>query len=313
MATPEQVEQQLFALLADARTTNELAVAGVTLLVMEHILTFPDEVTLMWKSRFSVSNAFYIWIRYFTLIALSIDLSFMLKVEWSDHLPDFLFQTIACTIIVVSADVILVLRVWILYAKSRKLLYFLVPLIAAEIIAMIIVGIFTIKGLERYVHVGPVLQGCYSLEVPRLFTFYAVPSLVTAVSMFSLTAYKCGTTLKNLGLKGTPIISLFLRDGVFWFLGNLLVSVVEIVLWKRARPTLAQIPVVPATAIIAVIGARVVLNIKNIASHNDINATTTVETELMVRPSRSGSGRGLANYGGDTSKFGGQDAYFERI
>ncbi|KAJ6581115.1 hypothetical protein B0H19DRAFT_1251361 [Mycena capillaripes] len=257
MASTEEVEQELFALLADVRTTNELAVAGVTLLVMEHILNFPDEVNLMWKSRFSLSNAFYIWIRYFTLIVLSIDLSFMLKVEWSDHA-----ETVACTIIVISADVILVLRVWILYAKSRKLLYFLVPLIAAEIIAMVIVGIFTIKDLEHYVHVGSVLQGCYSLEVPRLFTFYAVPPFVTAVLMFTLTAYKCGTTLMTLGLNRTPIISLFLRDGVFWFLAILctflVLAVVEIVLWDRARPTLAQIPVVPATAINAVIGARVV-------------------------------------------------------
>jgi len=210
----------------------------------------------------------------------------MLRAEWSDQIcQSFLYgEMILSTIIVVSADIILVFRVWILYSRSRRFLYFMVPLIAAEIIAMIVVGVYTVEPLIHYVHVGPVLGGCYSLEVPRLFTFYAVPSFVTAVLMFSLTAYKCGSTLMVLGPRRTPIIAVFMRDGLFWFLTILVVSVVEIVLWDRARPTLAEIPVIPSTAFIAIIGARVVLNIKHIASATIPGAATTaMGTELEVR------------------------------
>ncbi|KAJ7819812.1 hypothetical protein B0H13DRAFT_2378135 [Mycena leptocephala] len=242
-----KLEQELFRLLTDARTTNELAVAALALVI--------------------------------------IDISFMLRAEWSDHLcKSFLFgEMVTCTIIVISTDLILVFRVWILYGRPRKLLYLMVPLITAEIIAMITVGVKTIAALEQYVHVGPILGGCYSLEVPRLFTFYAVPPFVTAVLMFLMTAYKCGTTLMALGPRRTPVIALFLRDGLFWFLANLLVSIVEIVLWDRARATLAQIPVIPSTAVIAVIGARVVLNIKHIAANTTMVAVTTMGTELEVR------------------------------
>jgi len=292
MANPQQeLQEELFGLLTDARTTNELAIAALTAVLLEHIVNFPDEVKLIWKSRFSISNVAYIWIRYFTLLALCIDISFMLKTEWSDHLcQSFLFgEMVVSTIIVVSADLILIFRVWILYGRSRRLLYFIVPLIAAEIIAMIIVGVKTIAPLKQYVHVGPLLGGCYSLEVPRLFTFYAVPPFVTAVLMFLMTAYKCGSTLIALGHTRTPIIAVFMRDGVFWFLTLLLVSIVEIVLWDRARPTLAQIPVVPSTAFIAIIGARVVLNIKYVASNAIKGEATTVGTELEVR--RPGGGR----------------------
>lgn len=76
-----------------------------------------------------------------------------------------------------------------------------------------------------------------------------------------MTLYKCGITLLTLGPGRTPVIALFLRDGVFWFLALVrklsipqlsarpnnvrkVVSIVEIVLWDKARPTLAQIPVV---------------------------------------------------------------------
>ncbi|KAJ7771094.1 hypothetical protein DFH07DRAFT_768477 [Mycena maculata] len=105
--------------------------------------------------------------------------------------------------------------------------------------------------------------------------------------MFSMTLYKCGVAPVALGPERTPVIT-FLRDGVFWFLALILTSIVEIILWVKARPTLAQIPVVPATGLIAVIGARVVLNIKHVACNTDIDAATyTAPTDIIThRPVR---------------------------
>ncbi|KAJ7807266.1 hypothetical protein B0H14DRAFT_1537498 [Mycena olivaceomarginata] len=42
---------------------------------------------------------------------------------------------------------------------------------------------------------------------PRLLTFYTVSPFVTAVIIFSMTAYKCGSTLLTLGLARTPIFT----------------------------------------------------------------------------------------------------------
>ncbi|KAF8189577.1 hypothetical protein K438DRAFT_1832823, partial [Mycena galopus ATCC 62051] len=98
---------ELFELLTGARTTNELAVAAFTAVLLEHIETFPDEVSLIWKSHFSVSNVAYI--RYLTLLAFA---PVMLRAEWSDQIcQSFLYgEMILSTIIVVSADIILVFR-----------------------------------------------------------------------------------------------------------------------------------------------------------------------------------------------------------
>jgi len=111
-----------------------------------------------------------------------------------------------------------------------------------------------------------------------------------------MTLRKCGATIFSLGRGRAPVIALFLRDGVFWFLAVLLVSIVEIVLWDRARPTLAQIPVVPATSLMAVIGARVVLNIiKHATSNTDINVTTMTGHDLEM-PVRRASGEHVPWY-----------------
>ncbi|KAJ7777314.1 hypothetical protein B0H16DRAFT_1853782 [Mycena metata] len=298
-AAEQEIEQEIFQLIADTRTTNELAVAGLTIVLLEHIATFPDEINLVWQSRFSPSSVFYvgpslrshdtgfydcskIWIRYLPLIALSIDISFMLKAEGSDR-----GEMAISTIFHISADIILVLRVWILYGRSRPLLYFwVVPLIAAETIAMFVVGVYTIKPLDEYIHIGPVIGGCYSLEVPRLFTYYALPPFILSCIMFSMTLYKCAATLMAMGPRRTPVTALFLRDGLFYFLALMLVGVVEIILWAKARPTLAQIPVIPGTAGIVVISARVLLNIKRVASPTGmaealtLAGSTTMDTEI---------------------------------
>ncbi|KAJ7940316.1 hypothetical protein B0H13DRAFT_1937542 [Mycena leptocephala] len=54
--------QELFALLADVRTTNSLAIAGLTIVVIEHIATLKDEVDLAWKALRSPFSIFYIWV-----------------------------------------------------------------------------------------------------------------------------------------------------------------------------------------------------------------------------------------------------------
>ncbi|KAJ7940315.1 hypothetical protein B0H13DRAFT_2299351 [Mycena leptocephala] len=151
-------------------------------------------------------------------------------------------------------------------------------------------GVYALKPINHYLHIGPILPGCYALDyqLPRLFTFYAIPSFVTlakSCSMFAMTLYKCGLTILTLGHQNTPLFTLFLRDGVFWFLALVLVSVEVVVVWHTARQTLSQIPVVLSTGLIAIIGSRVVLNIKRVLSDPDADTTTTtLPTIVFDRP-----------------------------
>jgi len=98
----------------------------------------------------------------------------------------------------------------------------------------------------------------------------------------------------------------------------MLYSTAEIIIWRKARPTLAELPVIPATAIPAVVGTRILLNIKNLASEVDDVAPTIELTALSQRrPSlapnvrvpwylRTGEGASSANeemWGNNTTKL----------
>ncbi|KAK7047044.1 hypothetical protein R3P38DRAFT_3423827 [Favolaschia claudopus] len=195
MSSPVQLLEhaelaELFVLLADARTTNALARN------FEHIINFPDEFQLIWKSRPSIFKYLYVP---FSESALIVNIVLvMTKTEWSDDTcHTFLFvELVAGALMILLSDLVLVFRVWILYRRSKLFMYFLAG------------------------------------------------HLTASISMFILTAYKCGSTILAFGHRNAPILSIFMRDGFFWFLSLVVLRVAKIIIWNRGRVTLVEIPVV---------------------------------------------------------------------
>ncbi|KAJ7172791.1 hypothetical protein C8R43DRAFT_1230920 [Mycena crocata] len=304
----ENNPQEVWQVLADARTTNSMILGALSLVAYDHLITFQDEVELMWKSALCTTNAVYLWNRYFTLIALSYDASVMLspyksnaayvliptlkplaEVSWQMYQG----EAVTCTMILATVDFILVLRVWILYGKKRMLLYVLVPMIGLEIMTMGVVSHYTIASVKEYWDLPFPLSGCYPMgNVPRYFAFYSVPVLVVSMAMFLMTVYKCGKTLMTHGRAHMPIYNMFLRDGVFWFVAIFVTFIPEVAIWARARQSLAEVLIAPGLAVTSIIGSRVLLNIRGFKIAKPLPTTTeatlgpTMEFDTIDYPSR---------------------------
>ncbi|KAJ7166658.1 hypothetical protein C8R46DRAFT_1219061 [Mycena filopes] len=267
-ASEAELQAELFQLIADAQTTNYLTAAALTVAVLELAANFEDEQQL--------------WMRYFSLVTVTIYASFMFREVKSDHA-----EAVTSSLVGTTADMILCLRqvtsqiVWVLYGKSRRLLYIFVPFLIAEFIVEVVVGIFTILPLGQFFHIGQTeypwmllfesvrlsvdvdcLATHHHQEVPRYFTYYAVPFTTMSFVMFCMTLYKCGLTMFEHRAVKMPLISLFLRDGVFWFLTIFAISIAELFVWARGRPSLAQSTVSTWTILNAIVGARILLNLK---------------------------------------------------
>ncbi|KAJ7616393.1 hypothetical protein FB45DRAFT_228766 [Roridomyces roridus] len=274
-----------------------MAAAATTVLVFEHLLTFPQEVKYVWQSRrISIWAMLYVWvcfnhthiathrfqpqIRYIPLVLSIIDLNFIfMEIKSNTVCRGFLLsEMVTVTINSVIVDGILFLRVWILYNKSRMLAFLFTPIMIIQAAAMITIGALTIGPLKDYIHVGPILKGCYSFTVPRIFTFYAVPLLATSTTMFFMTLYKCGQHLFGVRFMRMPIVTLFLRDGVFLFLTILVYSAAELTIWSTLRPTLAEVVIMPAMALHSVVGARILLNIKSLVGTQCQGSLSTIPT-----------------------------------
>ncbi|KAJ7649825.1 hypothetical protein FB45DRAFT_4156 [Roridomyces roridus] len=80
-------EAALLQLIKDSQTTNYLAAGGLTLLIIEHISTFNKELEYVWKGPLSLWSVLYVWTRYFTLICLVMDVSFMFRPMKNSQMP----------------------------------------------------------------------------------------------------------------------------------------------------------------------------------------------------------------------------------
>ncbi|PPQ80074.1 hypothetical protein CVT25_001503 [Psilocybe cyanescens] len=242
-------------LLRDAQATSYVAVAALTVVVVDQLMTFPQEIDLMWRGKWSAAKVLYLWNRYFSLAILAFDAYFYVHEISSDNV-----QGAGATMIVLTVDVVLVMRVWVLYHQSKKVLAFLVPLLLCEVVSMLTLSILTDLPLKAYAHF-PSLSGCYSLVVPRFLTFYSVPALATSSVMFVMTLLKCGYSLFS--ERGQmPVIKLFARDGIIWFITVLLITTVNIIIWTAGRPTMAETNIDMSCALYSIIAARCLLNIK---------------------------------------------------
>ncbi|KAJ7121432.1 hypothetical protein C8R44DRAFT_853061 [Mycena epipterygia] len=302
---PDELEK-LFELIQDAKTTSYFAVAALIYLIYDHILSLDLEIEFIWKRRKSPASYVYIWNRYFTLIITCINTSVILREIPTDIvcqiytqvpllLPfgtyahhDHQFEGVSSTLIVAAVDVILLMRVWLLFGKSRRLLYFLIPLMLVEIGTMFFIAIFTINNANKYVHVGPLLPGCYSFTVPKFFTFYPVPSLIVTFTMFLMTVHNCKTRLgSTFSSRNTmPLVNLFLRDGIYWFLAVVAVNPPQIIIWAVARPTLTEMLIIPSIVVYSIIGSRVLLNIMEMMAvgvvHHQIITTFCADEQFWL-------------------------------
>ncbi|KAJ7649853.1 hypothetical protein FB45DRAFT_886190 [Roridomyces roridus] len=287
-------EAALFQLIADSQTTNYLAAAAITLVM---------KIEYVWKSRLSLWSVLYT--RYATLTLLDFKthelspFSVMFRPMSTSKVCNTRCQTllmsevVSSTMMIISVDCVLVLRVWILLGRAKMFPFIMIPLLLGRCCSVIYMYLLTVlqsKGRSYFVDVGRFLNGCYALEVPRVLTFYPIAPFLMSLLMFSMTVYKCGEHIRYLmrvrdKTEPMSMITLFLRDGVFLFLWLVVLP------QRQLFPALNLIPFEHLHRIPAVLAARILLNIKDLAYHTEsTDAGTAIEfTTVLSRsapPSR---------------------------
>ncbi|KAF8990469.1 hypothetical protein BDQ17DRAFT_1371883 [Cyathus striatus] len=289
----------LLQLISDARLTNCLMFVALSLLVYDYIITLPEEIELIWKRRLRFTSYLYIWNRYASIVILIASATFMVR-EMKDDKECVRYLTmggVSSSVITTTVDIVLVYRLWILYAKSKPLLYFLFFLVAGECVVINTLSIVSITSIKTFVHIGPSLSGCYPTgALPSYYKFYVVTMLIVSLIMFILTVYNTFMLLFRYKWRGMPVIRLFLRDGLFWFIGVLAFTVSQAVVLTRTRVTLSQMMIPPTVAVYGTIGSRVVLNIRGFLlkpdapEFGDDVASIEMEKVTHLRVIRSGTG-----------------------
>ncbi|KAJ7092367.1 hypothetical protein B0H15DRAFT_171359 [Mycena belliarum] len=200
----------------------------------------------------------------------------------------------------------LVLRVWILCGKTRRMSYILFPMLLAEFVSMyskacafcvrtskitlrLVIVLLPTTYLTEFIHLGATLPGCYFITpVMRgpYFAFYAFPPLLVTFTVFMLTIYKCIKALRSDISADMPIITLILRDGIIWFIVVFGVDGTQMLVWATGRATLTQVLIIPSLVLYSLVASRVLLNTRSLSKSKECDEDQESESLLPRSPSK---------------------------
>ncbi|EIN08642.1 hypothetical protein PUNSTDRAFT_135020 [Punctularia strigosozonata HHB-11173 SS5] len=270
----------LISFLKDLQIVNMNEPAMLALMMYDYLLTLADEVELVWKRPFTGITLLFLINRYFAPMEMIV-LTVAFQSNWPmelyarfcvndsrvtreqdmQQLPEYanvrnLFCRTSQQVLIEEYPVIMIIRVYALFGKSRPVLVGLILVFLAQVAVQARV---LVTGVALKV---PILAGCILVGRTQLFTGLWIAPLVTDGCIFFLTLWRSRIYFNRAARM--PMLQLFLRDGVAYFFvifGSNLLNVIMFlaVSAEPLRPFFAP----EAQAITSIMVSRIVLNIRS--------------------------------------------------
>ncbi|KAF8513353.1 hypothetical protein JB92DRAFT_3143462 [Gautieria morchelliformis] len=221
-------------------------------------LTFDDEVALVWKRRWSFGKALFIFNRYFGLLAL---LSYAIAFFFPDPIQvcrKFTWWTITSEgIAIIVAECILILRIYAVYDRSRRLLLLLIALLMAELASSVVLVIFNLSTVSFMAMHG--LMACTSVASPPLAFTCWIPPIIFETFLMSLMLKQGWSVYRREG--GSNLLHLIIRDNIIYFGVMILALLANCIVFANPlsdnRTTAGFVVAIPCT-----LGSRLLLNMR---------------------------------------------------
>jgi len=199
------------SLLESLRIRKWSTVAAFAFLLYEHAITIRGEFIHIWRRPFTVVRATFIFARYFALIVQSVNMYLVFGPFSRMSIPEttcrkwFSFQIVSACALMAALDLILMLMIYALYRKDRKVGLFLAVLFCAQI------GVEFVTSPRSVLNVNynPI---CDTTETHSVIIYFCMSVWITHLSLAVLMGLK-----KDLAALGAPVVKRVIRDGA-WIL-----------------------------------------------------------------------------------------------
>ncbi|KAF7296148.1 hypothetical protein MKEN_01430100 [Mycena kentingensis (nom. inval.)] len=255
--------------------------AGTAALVWEHLITIDQEVQYIWpKPKTSWVKNVYLFLRYFSL-AVQLTNRVLAEMVYSDrHLSLNTLRGYYASLVVIGhacmscVELVMYMRVYALYHRSRAIAHLFVGLWIAETIVVFIGLAVTLPRLsatfekERFV-----------TNAPGSFAYLAISTLVSQFIILVLTFAK----YKRGEWQGTTLGSLLMRDGtivyVIFFMSTITAAIYSLQSYAFGMAEFSWL-----LTIISTVGCRLILNMQRLAesSRPRESSYTTTSMELTT-------------------------------
>ncbi|KAJ6540576.1 hypothetical protein B0H19DRAFT_1313271 [Mycena capillaripes] len=204
--------------LIGAQTVNRSAVASLALLAYDILLSFDEEVAVIWSRPWTAIKCLFFFVRYFPLL-LQISILFV----GTELTPQFdftfrdcevwaIYQAAAALVLVAAVDYILILRVFALYDNHPRIKAAVFTLFCLELLVMLISLGFSLSGIRF--DDG---HRCIVTLFPNSFICYGASAVLFQTVLFALTVFQFVSALRT-GWGKVPLLLLIVRDGTWAYL-----------------------------------------------------------------------------------------------
>lgn len=274
----------ILTLLSNMQTIVYVKVACLSLLIFDTVITEDQEYQYIWRRKWSLVKALYLFIRYGTFLDTSIAVYERLGRNITDCDRIMTFNSGFCVVGIALSEIILILRTYAIYGSSRRILAFLLSLwLALVCINTWAVTRWTSTSDDSSVQDIPSefrpFTNCFfggsskTLGLVCYLTLMGGETVVVALTvgkawsqhrliprfLFKESVYKTNS------LKAFALLNSFYRDGILFYLCLLPLTISNVVAILYLPEGLLQVTDTPLRVFHTILVCRLVLHVRRIA------------------------------------------------
>ncbi|KII95799.1 hypothetical protein PLICRDRAFT_34750 [Plicaturopsis crispa FD-325 SS-3] len=260
-------DQAVLVLGYEIQATRICQLAAMCATIYDHFLSLDQEVELIWKRKWSYSKILFLIIRYIgeavlianAVVFLSTDISRSVCRQYT------IFQASASSVILLLMQVTLQWRIHAMYRESRKILVFLCICFSVEIISMcVLLGLRMGTEIALSEPLGlPGVHICSFTKVPHFVYGFWIAVIAFETVLFSLALWVAIQHVWQVGTwSASHILHVLLRDSFSYFLVTLAGYIACAGVWIVDPSVKTEIPESFAFAFTVIMGARLMLNLR---------------------------------------------------
>ncbi|KAL5507262.1 hypothetical protein ACEPAH_6718 [Sanghuangporus vaninii] len=240
------------------------AIASVTFLVYDHLITLPDEVRYIWGTPFSFPKLAVLANRYFPFITTGF--VFYIDLFATSFCKRFLLieGILFCTLFVV-AEGILLMRIYAMWGRNRIILFLLLSLFIPSLtIAYYETIQFVSFASSAVIFTEP--RGCIFTFSNRVAYASLTALLLFETSVITIVIHDA-EICKDFRIRKvkSALIETLYKDGAFFYVSVLILTAINLVLLKTASPSLCYFFLIAQGAMHSILSNRLVFRIRGVA------------------------------------------------
>ncbi|KAJ6450384.1 hypothetical protein C8R45DRAFT_1224115 [Mycena sanguinolenta] len=284
-----QDTSQLIPLVIGNLIPLHVVLAGLTWILHDYFITLEDEIRYIWPQRLNFSKFMFLWVRSHSIALLLFDVIqihvFARPGITSNNLcvaMDTIIRVVGA-VSLWSVEIIMQLRIYALYACSRRVAAFNVILFLGSIIGFLWILIYNhsrrASVIANVIHLG--LPGCPSVHSGIEWAQW-VPATIYEGILFGFALYRTfENTLSSFRKDGVvSLYTILLRDNILYFFGiaallvfnNLMVVSVTHIPWFSYGPFHAAV---------GIMTTRMLINLRKATANDVVNLGSAIHGSQM--------------------------------